>query len=136
MEMNNDHQGDRSTLSLLAFTFRRDDSPLGIVFADANVCWDDDSNASVAGDADSRTAAVVVQTVTEGSEAHELGVRPGMLLYGVGDHLVAGSTVEDETARDGGLGGPAATVTGFDAALLLIRKFGRPITLRFIVTES
>lgn len=99
---------------------------------DANVCWQhDDSDAADARDAAGKTAAAIVQTVRPESEAHELGVRPGMLLYSIGDHLVAGSATAEALDDDA----VHETVAGFDAALLLIRKFGRPVTLRFIVTE-
>lgn len=127
--------------TFVSLRFKRQ-AALGLVFGevDAAVCWrtQGDSPTSQPGDRSSRRAATVVSLVRHGSEADELGVRPGMVLHSVDDHLVetgwyGGDDASDESCMDGSVGDQTtAAAVGFDDALQLIRRAGRPVTLRFI----
>lgn len=135
--------GDNAAASctFVSLRFKRQ-AALGLVFGevDAALCWgtEADSPTSQTGERRSRQAATVVSLVRHGSEADELGVRPGMVLHSVDDHLVetgwyGGDDPIDESCADGSVEEQTtAAAVGFDDALQLIRRAGRPVTLRFI----
>eukprot|EP01043_Picozoa_sp_COSAG02_P033682 COSAG02_NODE_2312_length_9165_cov_13.956872_8_plen_130_part_00 len=74
-------EGDASSgVKFVSFVFKRQ-APLGLVFGeiDAALCWEVEGNFPTSQHADhsSRGRATVVSLVRHGSEADELGVRPG-----------------------------------------------------------
>ena len=89
--------------TFVSLRFKRQ-AALGLVFGevDAAVCWrtQGDSPTSQPGDRSSRRAATVVSLVRHGSEADELGVRPGMVLHSVDDHLVETGWYGGDDASD------------------------------------
>lgn len=129
-----------ASCTVVSMRFKRS-APLGLVFGevDATLCWEtehDSPTTQPGASCNSRQNATVVSLVRHGSEADELGVRPGMVLFSVGDHLVetgyGGSGSTAESCVDGSSEIQSAPAVGFDDALGLIRRAGRPVTLRFI----